>query len=182
MFNYFLMDESGSMASSMEASMIGVWSRVRKRNLPGKGKKFQYAWRFSDGESGFIVQNKAKNNKQFRMYLDSNDDGILNRSDRLIVGGKLSQGFRTAKRGDLIDFADSALITAKPFEQDSGGHDHSSHNHSSHDHSGDDQTMNTPLGINELGYEHLSFLNSEMNQVFHDHGAAHAHAHFQGMV
>jgi hypothetical protein len=116
------------------------------------------------------------------MYLDSNDDGILNRSDRLIVGGKLSQGFRKAKRGDLIDFADSALITAKPFEQDSGGHDHSSHDHSSHDHSGDDQTMNTPLGINELGYEHLSFLNSEMNQVFHDHGAAHAHAHFQGMV
>ena len=155
------------MASSMEAATIGTWSRVRKRNLPGKDRRFQYTWNFSDGESGFIVQNKAKNNKQFQMYLDANDDGILNRSDRLVVGGKLSQGFRKTKRGDLIDFASSALITAKPYEEGSAAHDHS---------------KISPLGINELGYEHLSFFNSEMTQVFHDHGAAHAHAHFQEMI
>ena len=172
MLNLFLMNESGSMASSMEATTIGTWSRVRKRNLPSKSRKFQYTWDFLNGESGFIVQNKAKNNKQFQMYLDANDDGILNRSDRLVVGGKLSQGFRKTKRGDLIDFASSALITAKPYEEGSAAHDHSSHDHS----------KISPLGINELGYEHLSFLNSEMNQVFHDHGAAHAHAHFQEMI
>ena len=106
------------------------------------------------------------------MYLDANDDGILNRSDRLVVGGKLSQGFRKTKRGDLIDFASSALITAKPYEEGCAAHDHSSHDHS----------KISPLGINELGYEHLSFLNSEMNEVFHDHGPAHANAHFQEMI
>mgnify|MGYP001398586011 FL=1 len=87
------MNESGSMASSMEASAIGSWSQVRKRDLPGKGRNFQYTWEFTDGESGFIVQKKAKNNKQFQMYLDSNHDGILDRSDRLVVRGKLSNGF-----------------------------------------------------------------------------------------
>ena len=107
------------------------------------------------------------------MYLDSNDDGILDRSDRLVVRGKLSNGFRKIRRGDLIDFSDSALITAKPCDEEI----HVGHNHSSDEHS-----KCVPLGINELGYEHLSFLNSDMNQVFHDHGAAHARARFQEMI
>lgn len=167
------MNESGSMASSMEASAIGSWTQVRKRDLSGKGRNFQYTWEFTDGESGFIVQKKAKNNKQFQMYLDSNHDGILDRSDRLVVRGKLSNGFRKIRRGDLIGFSDSALITAKPYDEES---------HVGHDHNSDDYSKSAPLGINELGYEHLSFLNSDMNQVFHDHGAAHAHAHFQEMI
>ena len=171
------MGETGSMEGSMEASSIGTWARIRKRDLPSKGKKFKYTWDFSDGTSGFIVQKKAKNIKQFQMYLDTNEDGVFNRSDRLVVGGKLSQGYRNSKPGDLIDFSETASITAKPYDPESdGGHDHSSHDHSSHDHS-----EKAPLGINELGYQHLSFLDTDMNQVFHDHGAAHA-AHHQEMI
>ena len=171
------MDDTGSMESSIEASPIGTWARVRKRDLPSKGKKFKYTWEFSDGTSGFIVQKKAKNNKQFQMYLDTNEDGAFNRSDRLIVGGKLSKGYRNSKPGDLIDFSDTALITAKPYEPErQSGHDHSSHDHSSHDHN-----EKAPLGINELGHQHLSFLDAAMNQVFHDHGAAHAGHHHEMM-
>ena len=171
------MGEMDSMEGSMEASTIGSWASVRRKDLPSKGKKFKYTWDFSDGTSGFIVQKKAKNNKQFKMYLDTNEDGVFNRSDRLVVGGKLSQGYRNSKPGDLIDFSDSALITAKPYDPEShSGDDHSSHDHSTHDHS-----AKAPLGINELGYQHLSFLDADMNQVFHDYGAAHT-AHSQEMV
>lgn len=183
---------SGSMESSMEASPIGAWNRVRNRDLPSKGKKFKYTWELSDGASGFIVQKKAKNNKQFRMYLDVNDNGIFNRSDRLVVGGKLSKGYRNSKPGDLIDFSDTALITAKPYDpvsdsrrvhssNDKSSNDKSSNDESSHDKSSNDQSEQVPLGINELGYQHLSFLDADMNQVFHDHGAAHA-AHHQEMI
>ena len=161
----------------MEASSIGTWARVRKRDLPSKGKRFKYTWDFSDGSSGFIVQRKSKDNKQFQMYLDVNDNGIFNRSDRLVVSGKLSKGYRNSKPGDLIDFSDTALITAKPYEPES----HGGHDHSGHDHSRDNHSEKAPLGINELGYQHLSFLDSVMNQVFHDHGAAHAAYHHEMM-
>ena len=183
-----LMDDTGSMESSIEASPIGSWARVRKRDLPSKGKKFKYTWDFSDGSSGFIVQRKTKNNKQFQMYLDTNEDGVFNQSDRLVVGGKLSRGYRNSKPGDLIDFSDTALITAKPYDpvshsrrvhssNDKSSHDKSSNDENTHDKSSHDQSEQAPLGINELGYQHLSFLDADMNQVFHDHGAAHAAQH-----
>jgi hypothetical protein len=70
------------------------------------------------------------------MYLDTNDDGIFNRSDRLVVGGKLSKGHRKSKPGDLIDFSDTALISAKPYQ---------SATHSGHDHSGHDLSKIFPL-------------------------------------
>ena len=187
-----LMDDAGSMESSMEASPIGSWARVRKRDLPSKGKKFKYTWDFSDGSSGFIVQRKTKNNKQFQMYLDTNENGVFNQSDRLVVGGKLSRGYRNSKPGDLIDFSDTALITAKPYDpvshsrrvhssNDKSSNDKSSNDENTHDKSSNDQSEKGPLGINELGYQHLSFLDTDMNQVFHDHGAAHA-AHHQEMI
>ena len=196
------MDDTGSMESSIEASPIGSWARVRKRDLPSKGKKFKYTWDFSDGSSGFIVQRKTKNNKQFQMYLDTNEDGVFNQSDRLVVGGKLSRGYRNSKPGDLIDFSDTALITAKPYDpvshsrrvhssndkssndkssNDKSSNDKSSNDENTHDKSSNDQSEKGPLGINELGYQHLSFLDTDMNQVFHDHGAAHA-AHHQEMI
>ena len=187
-----LMDDTGSMESSIEASPIGSWARVRKRDLPSKGKKFKYTWDFSDGSSGFIVQRKTKNNKQFQMYLDTNENGVFNQSDRLVVGGKLSRGYRNSKPGDLIDFSDTALITAKPYDpvshsrrvhssNDKSSNDKSSNDENTHDKSSNDQSEKGPLGINELGYQHLSFLDTDMNQVFHDHGAAHA-AHHQEMI
>ena len=169
------MGEMDSMQGSMEASTIGSWARVRRKDLPSKRKQFHYTWDFSDGNSGFIVHKKSKNNKQFQMYLDTNENGIFNKSDRLVVGGKLSKGYRNSKPGDLIDFSVSALITAKPYAPESHvGHDHSGHDHSSHR-----QSEKTPLGINELGYQHLSFLDLDMNQVFHDHGAAHNSHHLE---
>ena len=54
------MGDAGSMEGSMEASSIGTWARIRKRDLPSKGKKFKYTWDFSDGTSGFIVQKKPR--------------------------------------------------------------------------------------------------------------------------
>ena len=106
------------------------------------------------------------------MYLDTNENGVFNKSDRLVVGGKLSKGYRKSKPGNLIDCSESALITAKPYVPESHvGHDHSSHR----------QSEKAPLGINELGHQHLSFLDVAMNQVFHDHGAAHAAHHHEMM-
>ena len=60
------MNESGSMASSMEASAIGSWTQARKRDLSGKGRNFQYTWEFTDGESGFIVQKKLRTISSFK--------------------------------------------------------------------------------------------------------------------
>ena len=48
-------------------------------------------------------------------------------------------------------------------------HDYSAHDHDHH------LVSKGPVGINAIGYEHMSLWTEAMAEVFHDHGAAHHH-------
>ena len=150
------------------ASQVGIWSRVRKKDRPTGSKKFHYSWNFDDGETGFVVH--RKNQRGYKMFSDSNENGILDKDDILISKGKVVEGFEDVKPGKLLSKRVDGVITAKPFESHSDDHDHD------HDHDRDhDHDMST--GINALGIEHLSLLNADGAMVIHDHGDAHNHDH-----
>ena len=147
------------------ASQVGIWSRVRKKDRPTGSKKFHYSWNFDDGETGFVVH--RKNQGGYKMFSDSNENGILDKDDILVSKGKVVEGFEDVKPGKLLSKRVDGVITAKPFESHSDDHDH---NHDDHGHD-----MST--GINALGIEHLSLLNADGAMVIHDHGDAHNHDH-----
>ena len=154
------------MNSMQGASQVGIWSRVRKKDRPTGSKKFHYSWNFDDGETGFVVH--RKNQRGYKMFSDSNENGILDKDDILISKGKVVEGFEDVKPGKLLSKRVDGVITAKPFESHSDDHDH--------DHDRDhDHDMST--GINALGIEHLSLLNADGAMVIHDHGDAHNHDH-----
>ena len=154
------------MDSSHSASEIGIWSRVRKKDRPTGSKKFHYSWSFDDKETGFVVH--RKNQRGYKMFSDANGNGILDKDDILISKGKFVEGFEGVKPGKLLPKRVDGVITAKPFQSHGDHHDHGDHNHSDHGHD-----MST--GINALGIEHLSLLNSDGAMVVHDHGNAHNH-------
>ena len=145
------------------ASQVGIWSRVRKKDRPTGSKKFHYSWNFDDGETGFVVH--RKNQRGYKMFSDSNENGILDKDDILISKGKVVEGFEDVKPGKLLSKRVDGVITAKPFESHSDDHYHDDHGHD----------MST--GINALGIEHLSLLNADGAMVIHDHGDAHNHDH-----
>ena len=154
------------MNSMQGASQVGIWSRVRKKDRPTGSKKFHYSWNFDDGETGFVVH--RKNQRGYKMFSDSNENGILDKDDILISKGKVVEGFEDVKPGKLLSKRVDGVITAKPFESHSDDHDH--------DHDRDhDHDMST--GINALRIEHLSLLNADGAMVIHDHGDAHNHDH-----
>ena len=143
------------------APEIGVWSRVRKKDRPTGSKKFHYSWNFDDGETGFVVHRKKQ--KGYKMFSDTNGNGILDKDDILISKGNFVEGFEDVKRGKLLPKKVDGVITAKPFHAHSDDHDH--------DH--DDHGHDMATGINALGIEHLSLLNADGATVVHDHGDAH---------
>ena len=154
--------------SSSDAPVIGSWNRVKKNELGQGSKKFHYAWVFDEGETGFIVH--KKNRKKYKMFHDSNDNGILDKEDVLISKGKFADDFRGIKPGKLLSKKADGLITAKPYKLDCDhGHDH--------DHDHDHEVCGVATGINSLGHQHLSLLNAEDAMVVHDHGDAHNHDH-----
>ena len=162
---------------------IGTWSRVVKRDRPSESKRFHYEWCFDDGQCGFVVH--KKNGKGYKMFLDSNEDGIFDSSDELIVKGPFKEGFESVKPGRLLGKEDEGIITAEPYSaEDHEGHDHG-HDHEGHDHDHDhDHGHHDKVeakGINGLGIQHMSFLNTDLEQVLHDHGDAH-NAHHEGMM
>ena len=119
------------------------------------------------------------------MFLDSNEDGIFDSSDELIVKGPFKEGFESVKPGRLLGKEDEGIITAEPYSaEDHEGHDHG-HDHEGHDHDHDhDHGHHDKVeakGINGLGIQHMSFLNTDLEQVLHDHGDAH-NAHHEGMM
>lgn len=149
---------------------IGSWSRVAKKDRPEGSKRFHYEWSFEDGHVGFVVH--KKNGKGYKMYADSNSDGRFDSSDDLIVKGRVEDGFEDVKPGRLLGKGDLGLITAEPYvAEDHADHDHD-HDHGD-DHGSMDMTM--PKGINGLGIQHMSFLNTDLEKVLHDHGDAHHH-------
>ena len=144
----------------------GIWSRVRKKDRPTGSKKFHYSWNFDNGETGFVVH--RKNQKGFKIFSDTNGNGILDKDDILISKGNFVEGFEDVKRGKLLPKKVDGVITAKPFQAHSDAHDHDHHDDHGHDRT---------TGINALGIEHLSLLNADGAMVCHDHGDAHHHDH-----
>ncbi len=147
------------------ASQVGIWTRVRKKDRPTGSKKFHYSWNFDDGKTGFVVH--RKNQIGYKMFSDSNENGILDKDDILVSKGKVVEGFEDVKPGKLLPKKVDGVITAKPFQSHSDDHDH--------DH--DDHGHDMATGINALGIEHLSLLNADGAMVCHDHGDAHNHDH-----
>ena len=161
------------MDSMHSAPEIGIWSRVRKKDLPTGSKKFHYSWNFDDGETGFVVH--RKNQKGYKMFYDANGNEIRDKDDILISKGEFVEGFEDVKPGKLLPKKVDGVITAKPFQSHSDDHDHD-HDHQDHDHH-DDLGHDMATGINALGIEHLSLLNADGAMVCHDHGDAHNHDH-----
>ena len=160
------------MDSANSVPEIGIWSRVEKSELGADSKKYHYSWSFDGGEAGFIVH--KKNRKKYKMFKDSNDNGILDKEDVLISKGKLTGDFQNVKSGKLLPKNVDGLITAMPYELNCDDHDHD------HDHDHGDCEM--AMGINSLGIEHLSLLNAEGAMVIHEHGGAHGHSHDNAMM
>ena len=151
------------------APEIGIWSRVRKKDRPMGSKKFHYSSNFEDGETGFVVH--RKNQKGYKLFSDTNGNGILDREDILISKGKFADGLEDVKPVKLLPKKADGVITAESFEAHSDDHD----GHGYHDH--DDNGHDMATGINALGIEHLSLLNVDDATVVHDHGDAHNHDH-----
>ena len=80
-----------SMDSSNDAPEIGSWSRVVKSERGGDSKKYHYSWVFNEGETGFVVH--KKNRKKYKMFEDSNNNGILDEDDQLISKGRFEGVF-----------------------------------------------------------------------------------------
>ena len=136
--------------SSDSAPVIGTWKRVGRKERPAGGKNFHYSWQYDDGLSGFVIHHK--NRRSYSKYVDSNDNQRLDRSDALVVRGRFKKEFRNQRPGRLLGNNETGIITAKPFAE-----------------------APSAVGINSLGIEHLSFLDSDQNMVLHDHGDAHNH-------
>ena len=156
------------MDSAHSAPEVGIWSRVRKKDRPTGSKKFHYSWTFDDGETGFVLH--RKNQKGYKMFYDSNGNGIRDKDDILISKGEFVEGFEDVKPGKLLPKNVDGVITAKPFQAHSDDHDHDHEDH-------DDHVHDMVTGINALGIEHLSLLNADGAMVCHDHGDAHNHDH-----
>ena len=177
------------MDSSNDAPQIGSWGRVVKSERGGDSKKYHYSWVFDEGETGFVVH--KKNRKKYKMFEDSNNNGILDENDQLISKGRFKEGFRDVKPGRLLPKDVDGVITAKPFDckadadsvdaLHSGDHSHDHDHDHDHDHGHDHGSCQMATGINALGIEHLSFLNAEAAMVVHDHGDAHNHESHHSM-
>ena len=86
---------------------IGSWFKVSRRDRPSGSKRFHYQWESEDGEIGFVVH--KRNGKGFKMFLDSNDDGLFDSNDTLITRGPLQEGFEDVRPGRLLVKAKRAL-------------------------------------------------------------------------
>ena len=94
------------------------------------------------------------------MFIDSNGNGILDDSDKLISKDSLRSDFA---RNDLGGLSQKALtLYSKNYES----HGHSDHGHTEHDHGTLFSHMGNPESV--LGIEHMSFMNLNNTMVLHD--------------
>ena len=143
-----------------DATDVGVWNKVRKNQKITGGRDYHYSWDLNDAGSGFIVYKRKRN--RYIMYEDTNGNGIRDKKDGLISKGKFSDGFRPRD----LPFKKDGVITAKAFDADK----FQSQSLEMHGH------QHEVTGINTLGIEHMSLLDSSGVQVLHDHGDAHSHS------
>ena len=144
------------------AKDVGLWKKIRKnQSIKGSGAKpYHYLWDLNDGGSGFILYKKKRN--RYRMYEDTNGNGIRDKKDSLIGQGKFSDGFRPRD----LPFNKDGVITAKAFDADK----FQSQSLEMHGH------QHEVTGINTLGIEHMSLLDAKGAMALHDHGDAHSHS------
>tara|TARA_B100002052_G_C15649116_1_gene491977 strand:- start:62 stop:541 length:480 start_codon:yes stop_codon:yes gene_type:complete len=71
--------------------------------------KYHYIWDLDDGNPGFIKQTKRD---YLKLYLDSNQDGYLTRSDDLIGKTKIKKSHRSKRLGRLIRRDQHGAISA----------------------------------------------------------------------
>ena len=143
-----------------DATNVGVWKKVRKNQKIEGGRDYQYSWDLNNEGSGFIVYKRKRN--RYRMYEDTNSNGIRDKIDSLISNGKFSDEFRPRD----LTFKKDGVITAKAFDADK----FQSQSLEMHGH------QHEVTGINTLGIEHMSLLDSSGVQVLHCHGDAHSHS------
>ena len=159
--------------SSKPHPTVGSWTKGTRKSRPAGSRQFHYSFDLDIGYSGFVLHKKSRRKGRIRMFLDSNENGRLDRKDQLLVGGVLKKPFFSSKPGSLLKSSDDGLITAKSHVID----DHADQDHD-HDHS---VSSKAPVGINSIGYEHMSLWTDAMAEVFHDHGYAHGqHSHDHG--
>ena len=142
-----------------DATDVGIWKKVRKNQKITGGRDYQYSWDLNDAGSGFIVYKRKRN--RYIMYEDTNGNGIRDKKDVLISKGKFSDGFRPRD----LPFKKYGVITAKAFDADK----FQSQSLEMHGH------QHEVTGINTLGIEHMSLLDSSGVQALHCHGDAHSH-------
>ena len=143
-----------------DATDVGVWNKVRKNQKITGGRDYNYSWNLNNAGSGFIVYKRKRN--RYIMYEDTNGNGIRDKKDGLISKGKFSDGFRPRD----LPFKKDGVITAKAFDADK----FQSKSLEMHGH------QHEVTGINTLGIEHMSLLDSNGVQALHDHGDAHSHS------
>ena len=144
------------------AKEVGVWKKFRKnQSIEGsRARPYHYLWDLYDDGSGFILYKKKSN--RYKMYEDTNGNGIRDKKDSLISQGKFSDGFRPRD----LPLNKDGVITAKVFDADKF-HSQSLEMHG-HQHE--------VTGINTLGIEHMSLLDAKGEMALHDHGDAHSHS------
>ena len=152
---------SGSSKMNPE---VGSWGKIPKRLRPVGSRRFHYSFELDGGHSGFVLHKKSRRKGRLRMFLDSNDNGLLDRRDQLLVRGILKKPFSSSRPGSLLRGSEDGVITAKVHVMDQPDHDH-----------GDHGSPKDPVGINSIGFEHMSLWTDAMAEAFHDHGAAHHH-------
>lgn len=158
--------------SSKQHPEVGTWAKIRKKQRSAGSRRFHYSFDLENGSSGFVLHKKLRKKGHLRVFLDSNENGIFDRKDELLVRGPLKKPFVFARPGALLRRSEVGVITAKVHAMD----DHSSHDHHHHDHAEVHHASSKgALGINAIGYEHMSLWTSAMGEVFHDHGDAHNH-------
>ena len=138
---------------------VGIWKKVRKNQKITGGRDYHYSWDLNDAGSGFIVYKRKRN--RYIMYEDTNGNGIRDKKDGLISKGNFSDGFRPRD----LPFKKDGVITAKAFDADK----FQSQSLEMHGH------QHEVTGINTLGIEHMSLLDSSGVQALHCHGDAHSH-------
>lgn len=146
------MDNMSQMGQDDETFVIGSWRRAPRSVRKNSPRRYHYEVSFVDDISGFVVHSKG--GRKYKVFVDSNDNGVRDAGDELISKGRFEKGFRGKSPGRLLSPAEDGVVTAKQF----------------------DPSMGAVMGFNLLGFEHVSFLDVDANMIIHDHGHAYNHS------
>tara|TARA_B100002051_G_scaffold266105_1_gene292842 strand:+ start:20 stop:487 length:468 start_codon:yes stop_codon:yes gene_type:complete len=89
--------------------IIHACNNKKEQTCLKKYKKYDYLWDLDDGNPGLIKQTKRD---YLKLYLDSDQDGYLTRSDELIGKTKIKKMHRRKRLGHLIRRTQQGTISA----------------------------------------------------------------------